>query len=349
MYTKPQELNNKTVLVTGGGGFIGSNLCAVLLTKGYHVLCLDDFSTGSRSNIYSLLQYPNFSVIDWDVIEPISLHVDYIVNLACPASPIHYQKDAIRTIRTNVQGAINMLELAKRLNVPILQASTSEVYGDPKEHPQVETYWGNVNPIGLRSCYDEGKRCAEALFFSYYRQYNVQIKVIRIFNTYGPMMQENDGRVISNFICQALRNEDITIYGDGSQTRSFCYIRDLIRGILDMLFSNTTITGPVNFGNPNECTIKEIAEKIIKLTNSSSKIIYKELPKDDPIKRKPDIDLADTLFNWKPEVSLDDGLNKTITYFRRKLGLFTYGSEGEHTAPLTYQEAVALLNKSFTK
>jgi len=339
------KLKNKTVLITGGGGFIGTNLCAVLLNEGYHVLCLDDFSTGSRSNVYQFAPYRNFSIIDWDVIEPISVHTDYIINLACPASPIHYQKDAIRTIRTNVQGTINMLELAKRLNVPILQASTSEVYGDPKEHPQVESYWGNVNPIGLRSCYDEGKRCAEALCFSYHRQYNVQVKVIRIFNTYGPMMQENDGRVISNFICQALRNEDITIYGDGSQTRSFCYVSDLVRGILAMLFSDSSITGPVNFGNPNECTIKSIAEKIIKLTNSSSNIVYKDLPKDDPTKRKPDIGLANTLFNWEPTVSLDEGLRKTITYFRRRFNLAVNESNQKSLDTFTYQDAVNMLKK----
>lgn len=309
-------MRKKTVLITGGGGFIGSKLCFEFLKKDYHVICLDNFSTGDPRMINQLKSSPDFEFIRHDVIDPIEIDCDLICNLACPASPIHYQKDAIRTIRTNVQGAINMLELAKRLNVPILQTSTSEVYGNPTVHPQVESYYGNVNPIGVRSCYDEGKRCAEALFFDYHRQYGVKIKVVRIFNTYGPGMQDNDGRVVSNFIIQALDGKDITIYGDGSQTRSFCFRDDLVNGLFKMLTTDDSFTGPVNLGNPEEHTVKEVAELIIQMTSSNSKIVYQELPSDDPVRRKPDITLAKTKLNWEPTTSLEDGLRQTIQYFK---------------------------------
>lgn len=309
----------KRILVTGGVGFIGSHLCARLLQRGNQVLCLDNCFTGVKENIYDLLPDPNFEFIRHDVTFPIFLEVDEIYNLACPASPVHYQHDPVQTTKTSVHGAINLLGLAKRLGVKILQASTSEVYGDPEVHPQTEDYWGNVNPIGIRSCYDEGKRCAETLFFDYHRQNNVPIKVVRIFNTYGPNMHPNDGRVVSNFIMQALRNEDITIYGDGNQTRSFCYVDDLVTGLLAMMDTEESFTGPINIGNPNEFTIKELAESVIKLTESTSKISYKELPSDDPRQRKPDISLAQSKLNWNPHIQLQEGLTKTIEYFRKMI------------------------------
>ena len=309
-------MQKQTILVTGGGGFIGSHLCELLLSRGNDVICLDNFFTGSKNNIRHLLSNPSFELIRHDVTIPIELEVDAIYNLACPASPIHYQHDAVQTIRTNVLGAMNMLELARRLRIPILQSSTSEVYGDPKEHPQRETYWGNVNPIGVRSCYDEGKRCAETLFFDYHRQYGLPIKVVRIFNTYGPRMLPNDGRVVSNFIVQALKNSDITIYGDGSQTRSFCCVTDLVVGLEAMMRTPDSITGPVNLGNPGEFTVRELAETIIRITGSKSKIVYKPLPQDDPARRKPDVTLARELLGWTPAISLEDGLRQTIDYFR---------------------------------
>jgi len=307
----------KKILITGGAGFIGSHLCERLLEDGNEVICLDNFFTGSKKNIIHLMNDPYFEVIRHDVEEKILLEVDEIYNLACPASPIHYQFDPVKTIRTNVMGAINMLDIAKRCKAKILQASTSEVYGDPEIHPQPETYRGNVNPIGVRACYDEGKRCAETLFFDYYRETKVDIRVVRIFNTYGSKMAINDGRVVSNFIIQALQNQDITIYGDGSQTRSFCYVDDLVDGLIKMMNSNEI--GPINLGNPDEFTILELAQKIIKLTNSKSKIIFKELPQDDPKQREPDITLAKTKLNWQPKVKLEEGLIKTIKYFEEKL------------------------------
>jgi UDP-glucuronate decarboxylase len=309
----------KKVLVTGGAGFLGSHLCDRLVSSGMDVLCIDNFYTGNKSNIEGLRGKLNFELMRHDVTLPLYVEVDQIFNLACPASPIHYQFDPVQTIRTNVQGAINMLSLAKRVNGKILQASTSEIYGDPEIHPQPESYWGRVNPIGVRSCYDEGKRCAETLFFDYYRQHNVQIKVVRIFNTYGPRMNPNDGRVVSNFIVQALRNEDITIQGDGSQTRSFCYVDDLIDGMLKMMNSNEELTGPINLGNPAEYTMIELAEKILALTGSNSKMVFKPLPQDDPKQRKPNINIAINELKWQPTVSLDDGLTRTINYFREIL------------------------------
>ena len=309
-------MHKQTILVTGGGGFIGSHLCELLLSRGNDVICLDNFFTGSKNNIRHLLSNPSFELIRHDVTIPIELEVDAIYNLACPASPIHYQHDAVQTIRTNVLGAMNMLDLARRLRIPILQSSTSEVYGDPKEHPQRETYWGNVNPIGIRSCYDEGKRCAETLFFDYHRQYGLPIKVVRIFNTYGPRMLPNDGRVVSNFIVQALKDSDITIYGDGSQTRSFCCVTDLVAGLEAMMQTPDSVTGPVNLGNPGEFTVRELAETIIRITGSNSKIVYKPLPQDDPARRKPDVTLARELLGWTPGISLEDGLRQTIDYFR---------------------------------
>ncbi|MDO8493190.1 MAG: SDR family oxidoreductase [bacterium] len=314
-------LKKKRVLVTGGAGFLGSNLCEHLLGLGYEVIALDNFFTGSKSNIDHLSSNKNFELIRHDVTAPFSIEVDEIYNLACPASPPHYQHDPVQTIRTSVLGAINMLDLAKRLKCPILQASTSEVYGDPEVHPQVESYWGNVNPIGIRACYDEGKRAAETIFFDYYRQYNVPIRVIRIFNTYGPKMDPDDGRVVSNFIVQALKGEDITIYGDGSQTRSFQYVDDLIKGMVAMMENKSDFTGPVNLGNPGEFTIGELARKIIDLTGSKSKVVNKDLPKDDPKKRKPDITLAKDRLGWEPLVSLEEGLPKTISYFKSLLRL----------------------------
>lgn len=303
------------VLVTGGAGFIGSHLCEKLLDKNYEVICLDNLFTGRKQNIIHLTNHSNFELIRHDIIKEIVLEVDQIYNLACPASPVHYQYNAIKTIKTNVLGMINMLGLAKRVKARILQASTSEVYGNPMEHPQKETYWGNVNPIGIRSCYDEGKRVAETLCFDYNRMHGVDIRVIRIFNTYGPRMLENDGRVVSNFIVQALRGEDITIYGDGSQTRSFCYVDDLVRGMISMMETESFI-GPVNLGNSGEFTVKELAELVIKETNSSSKIVYKPLPADDPIMRKPDLSLAKQKLNYEPTVPLQVGIQKTIEYFR---------------------------------
>ncbi len=305
----------KRILVTGGAGFLGSHLCKRLLEDGHDVLCLDNFFTGARDNVLELLDHPHFELMRHDVTFPLYVEVDEIYNLACPASPIHYQHDPVQTTKTSVHGAINMLGLAKRTGAKIFQASTSEVYGDPKVHPQTEGYWGHVNPIGLRSCYDEGKRCAETLFFDYYRQHKLRIKVARIFNTYGPNMHPNDGRVVSNFIMQALRNEPITIYGDGSQSRSFCYVDDLIEAFVRLMDTPDDFTGPVNTGNPNEFTIKELAEKVIELTGSSSELIYKPLPSDDPTQRQPDITLAKEKLGWEPKVQLEEGLKKTIPYF----------------------------------
>jgi UDP-glucuronate decarboxylase len=306
----------KRILVTGGAGFLGSHLCERLLNDGEEVICLDNFFTGSKSNIKHLLNNPNFELLRHDVTFPLYIEVDEIYNLACPASPIHYQYDPVQTTKTSVHGAINMLGLAKRIKARILQASTSEVYGDPNVHPQPESYWGHVNPIGPRSCYDEGKRCAETLFFDYFRQHNLKIKVGRIFNTYGPRMDSQDGRVVSNFIVQALKNIGITIYGDGSQTRSFCYVDDLIDGLVKLMNSNDEITGPINLGNPNEFSILELAEMVIKLTNSNSKIIFQPLPQDDPRQRQPDITQAKSILNWVPQIPLSEGLVKTIDYFK---------------------------------
>ena len=308
----------KKILVTGGAGFIGSHLCRRLLSDGHEVLCVDNFFTGNKDNILELLDNKKFELMRHDVTFPLYVEVDQIYNLACPASPIHYQFDPVQTTKTSVHGAINMLGLAKRTKARILQASTSEVYGDPQVHPQVESYWGSVNPIGIRSCYDEGKRCAETLFFDYYRQNKVDIKVIRIFNTYGPNMHPGDGRVVSNFIVQALKNEDITIYGDGSQSRSFQYADDLIEGMIKMMESKAGFTGPVNLGNPVEFTIKELAEKVLAMIpESKSKIIFKDLPQDDPKQRQPDITLAKKELDWEPKIKLEDGLVKTIEYFRK--------------------------------
>lgn len=306
-------------MVTGGAGFLGSHLCRRLLETGREVICVDNFFTSSKANIVPLMSNPDFELVRHDVTFPLYIEVDEIYNLACPASPIHYQHDSVQTIKTCVHGAINMLGLAKRLNVPIFQASTSEVYGDPREHPQKESYWGHVNPIGLRSCYDEGKRCAEALFFSYERQCDIPVKVGRIFNTYGPAMLPDDGRVVSNFIVQALKDEPITIYGDGSQTRSFCYVSDLIECIILFMQSERDFTGPMNMGNPHEFTIKELAEKIVRLAGSRSKIIYEPLPADDPARRRPDISLAREKLGWEPGTNLEDGLRETIPYFRKLL------------------------------
>lgn len=309
----------KKILITGGSGFLGSHLCEKLLNSKNHILCVDNYFTSTKKNISHLLDYSNFEIIRHDITFPFYVEVDEIFNLACPASPIHYQKDPVQTIKVNVVGAINMLGLAKRTKAKILQASTSEVYGNPEISPQKESYWGNVNPIGIRSCYDEGKRAAETLFFDYHRQHKVPIKVARIFNTYGPNMALNDGRVVSNFISQCLRNKPITVYGDGSQTRSFCYVDDLIDGLIKLMNSNKNVIGPINLGNPVELTIKEIAETIRELTNSRSKIIYKKLPEDDPMKRKPDISLAKKLLKWNPRVSLKEGLTKTIKYFETQI------------------------------
>ena len=310
----------KIILVTGGAGFIGSHLCKKLLEQGNEVICLDNFFTGSRQNINDLLGNPNFKLIEHNVVNPIFLNVDSIYHLACPASPVHYQHNPVETVRTNVMGTLNMLDLAKKTGARFLQASTSEVYGDPLEHPQKETYFGNVNPIGVRSCYDEGKRAAETLCADFHREYNLNIKIVRIFNTYGPNMHTNDGRVVSNFIVQALKNEPITIYGSGSQTRSFQYIDDLIIGLIKMMENNDNFMGPVNLGNPDEFTIKELAEKVLKLIpESKSRILYSELPNDDPRRRKPDITLAKEKLDWEPGVKLEDGLMKTIEYFRRIL------------------------------
>lgn len=306
----------KKILITGGAGFIGSHLARKLLKVGHEVICVDNFMTGSKHNIIDLMSMKNFEIMRHDITFPLYLEVDEIYNLACPASPVHYQNDPVQTTKTNVHGAINMLGLAKRTKAKILQASTSEVYGDPKIHPQVEEYWGNVNPIGIRSCYDEGKRCAETLFFDYYRQHNVSIKVARIFNTYGPNMHPEDGRVVSNFIVQALNEIPITIYGDGSQTRSFCYVDDLVEGLIALMESEVSVVGPINLGNPTEITIKDLADKIVSLTGSKSGIIYSPIPQDDPTRRNPNIELAKNLLNWSPVTSLNVGLVKTVDYFR---------------------------------
>lgn len=309
------HINNR-VLVSGGAGFIGSHLCERLLESGAEVLCVDNFFTGTRANIAHLLDHPRFELLRHDVTFPLFVEIDQIYNLACPASPVHYQFDPVQTTKTSVHGAINMLGLAKRTNAKILQASTSEVYGDPEVHPQKESYWGNVNPIGIRSCYDEGKRCAETLFFDYHRQHKLEIKVARIFNTYGPKMHPNDGRVVSNFIMQALRGEDITIYGDGSQTRSFCFVDDLVDGLVRLMESDASVTGPINLGNPNEFTIKQLAETILMLTESTSKLVFQDLPADDPKQRQPDIRKAKDFLGWHPTVELSEGVSRAIPYFQ---------------------------------
>jgi UDP-glucuronate decarboxylase len=306
----------KRVLVTGGAGFLGSHLCERLLDKGYDVICVDNFFTGTKDNVAHLMTNPYFELMRHDITFPLYVEVDEIYNLACPASPIHYQWDPVQTTKTSVHGAINMLGLAKRVKAKILQASTSEVYGDPDIHPQVESYWGNVNPIGPRSCYDEGKRCAETLFFDYHRQHDLRIKVARIFNTYGPRMHPNDGRVVSNFVLQALRGEGITVYGDGSQTRSFCYVDDLVDGLIRLMETPDEVTGPVNLGNPNELSIKQLAEQIASIMGSKSTVSFRDLPIDDPKQRKPDIKLAQELLNWSPRVSFEEGIQKTISYFK---------------------------------
>ena len=311
----------KRILITGGAGFIGSHLCERLLNEGNEVISLDNYFTGAKSNIVHLLDNPYFELIRHDVIMPFFIEVDEIYNMACPASPIHYQYNSIKTIKTSVMGVINMLGLAKRIKAKILQASTSEIYGDPKIHPQPETYWGNVNPIGPRSCYDEGKRCAESLFVNYHEQNNVRIKIARIFNTYGPRMHPHDGRVVSNFIVQALNGKDITIYGNGSQTRSFQYVDDLINGIIKLMETSDSITGPINIGNPDEFSIKELAEKIIEITGSESNITFEPLPTDDPAQRKPDISKAKEILKWEPKIKLEEGLVKTIEYFKKTLSL----------------------------
>ncbi|NBO03565.1 MAG: SDR family oxidoreductase [Betaproteobacteria bacterium] len=307
------------ILVTGGAGFLGSHLCDRLIERGHDVLCVDNYFTGNKANIKHLLDHPHFELMRHDVTFPLYVEVDRIFNLACPASPIHYQHDPVQTTKTSVHGAINMLGLAKRTKARILQASTSEVYGDPEVHPQPESYWGKVNPIGLRSCYDEGKRCAETLFFDYWRQHQLQIKVVRIFNTYGPRMHPNDGRVVSNFIVQALKGEDITMFGEGSQTRSFCYVDDLIEAMLRMMDSPADFVGPVNIGNPGEFTMLELAEMVLRLTGSRSKISFRPLPSDDPKQRRPDISLAKRALDWEPKISLEEGLVKTIDYFRERV------------------------------
>ncbi len=311
----------KRTLITGGAGFLGSHLCDRLIKDGHDVLCVDNFFTGSKQNIAHLIGNPNFELMRHDVTYPLSVEVDQIFNLACPASPIHYQLDPVQTTKTSVHGAINMLDLALRLKARVFQASTSEVYGDPEQHPQQESYWGRVNPIGPRSCYDEGKRCAETLYFDYHRQYNLDIKVVRIFNTYGPRMHPNDGRVVSNFIVQALKGEDITMYGTGCQTRSFCYVDDLIEGFVRMMATEKGVTGPINLGNPGEFTMLELAEKIIQLTGSKSKLVFMPLPTDDPKQRQPDITLAKENLGWQPKVNLEDGLKETIAYFKKLLAV----------------------------
>jgi UDP-glucuronate decarboxylase len=311
-------VSGKRVLVTGGAGFIGSHLCKRLIDLGHEVICIDNYFTGSKTNIADLLGYPRFELIRHDVTLPIRLEVDEIYNLACPASPVHYQHDPLKTMKTSVLGAINVLELASELGAKILHTSTSEVYGDPLVHPQAEDYWGNVNPIGKRSCYDEGKRCTETLFFDYYRRYALDIKVVRIFNTYGPNMHPKDGRVVSNFIIQALNDEDITIYGSGKQTRSFCYIDDMVDGLIRMMEMDQGFTGPVNLGNPSEFTILELAEKVLRLTGSKSQLAFKPLPADDPKQRRPDIGLAANKLGWEPKVGLDEGLKETVVYFQNR-------------------------------
>jgi UDP-glucuronate decarboxylase len=314
-----RDVCRKACLVTGGAGFLGSHLCEQLLECGHDVLCVDNFFTGAKRNIEHLLHHPRFELMRHDVTFPLYVEVDEIYNLACPASPVHYQHDPVQTTKTSVHGAINMLGLAKRVRAKILQASTSEVYGDPTAHPQTEDYWGHVNPIGPRSCYDEGKRCAETLFFDYHRQHRLRVKVMRIFNTYGPRMHPNDGRVVSNFIVQALSGEDITLYGDGSQTRSFCYVDDLVDGMLKLMATGDDITGPVNVGNPAECTIRELAERIVSMTGSRSRIVYRPLPADDPMQRCPDITRAREWLQWEPKIALQQGLEATIRYFDRLL------------------------------
>ncbi len=314
-----KNISSKRVLITGGSGFLGSHLCERLLDEGHEVLCVDNFYTGRRANIAHLLNKPYLEVLRHDICFPLYVEVDEIYNLACPASPIHYQFDPVQTTKTSVHGSINMLGLAKRVKAKILQASTSEVYGDPTIHPQPETYWGNVNPIGVRSCYDEGKRCAETLFFDYHRQHKLKIKVARIFNTYGPRMHPNDGRVVSNFIMQALKGEELTVYGDGKQTRSFCYVDDMIDGLIKLMNSPDDFTGPVNLGNPNEFSIHELALKVIEMTDSKANIVFKPLPFDDPAQRQPDISIAKKVLQWEPKIQLDEGLNKAIKYFRDML------------------------------
>lgn len=311
-----RTLTSKRILITGGAGFLGSHLCERLLAQGHEVICADNYFTGSKANIAHLLENPYFELMRHDVTFPLYVEVDEIYNMACPASPVHYQYDPVQTTKTSVHGAINMLGLAKRVRAKILQASTSEVYGDPQVHPQREDYWGHVNPIGIRSCYDEGKRCAETLFFDYHRQNGVRIKVARIFNTYGTRMHPADGRVVSNFIVQALRNESITIYGDGRQTRSFCYVDDLVTGLISLMNTGDEVTGPINIGNPGEFTMLELAEKIISLSGSKSKLEFMPLPSDDPKQRKPDITVARKVLNWQPTISLDEGLTRTIAYFK---------------------------------
>ena len=318
IYYKGIIMRNK-ILVTGGAGFLGSHLCDYLIKEGDEVICVDNFFTGSKENIAHLLKNSYFELIRHDVTLPLYIEIDQIYNLACPASPIHYQHDPVQTIKTSVHGAINMLGLAKRVKAKILQASTSEVYGDPEMHPQKESYWGNVNPIGVRSCYDEGKRCAETLFFDYWRQHQLEIKIMRIFNTYGPRMHPNDGRVVSNFIVQAIKGDPITIYGDGSQTRSFCYVDDLIKGMTKLMNTTSDITGPINVGNPNEFSMIELAELVLKLTQSKSTINFKPLPEDDPKQRQPNIDLAKSELNWETTINLEDGLKETISYFKKIL------------------------------
>jgi UDP-glucuronate decarboxylase len=312
----PNTLIMKRILVTGGAGFLGSHLCERLLGEGNEVICLDNYFTGDKRNVVHLLENPFFELVRHDVISPYFIEVDQIYNLACPASPIHYQYNPIKTVKTSVMGAINMLGLAKRIKAKILQASTSEVYGDPEQHPQTESYWGHVNPIGQRACYDEGKRCAETLFVNYHKQNGVKVKIVRIFNTYGPRMHPNDGRVVSNFIIQALQGNDITIYGDGTQTRSFQYVDDLVEGMIRMMQTDDTFIGPVNLGNPGEFTILELAELIIKLTGSRSKLVFQPLPEDDPMQRRPDISLAKSKLGWEPHINLEEGLVKTIDYFK---------------------------------
>lgn len=306
----------KRILVTGGAGFLGSHLCERLLTEGNDVICLDNYFTGQKKNVVHLLDNPYFELVRHDVTSPYFVEVDEIYNLACPASPVHYQYNPIKTVKTSVMGAINMLGLAKRIKAKVLQASTSEVYGDPEQHPQQESYWGHVNPIGPRACYDEGKRCAETLFVNYHKQNNVRIKIIRIFNTYGPRMHPNDGRVVSNFIVQALKGKDITIYGDGKQTRSFQYVDDLVEGMIRLMNTPDSFTGPVNIGNPGEFTMLELAEKVIRMTNTKSKIVFQPLPADDPMQRRPDISIAKEVLGWEPKINLDEGLARTIDYFR---------------------------------
>ena len=313
-------MTQRSTLVTGGAGFLGSHLCDRLIKRGDEVICVDNFFTGQKENIIHLMGNPKFELIRHDVTFPLYLEIDQIYNLACPASPVHYQHDPVQTTKTSVHGAINMLGLAKRTGARIFQASTSEVYGDPEQHPQSEDYWGHVNPIGIRSCYDEGKRCAETLFFDYHRQHQVEIKVARIFNTYGPRMHPSDGRVVSNFICQALRGEDITIFGDGLQTRSFCYVDDLVSAFVLLMDSDSDITGPINLGNPNEFTMLELAEKVLSIVGGSSRLVFKDLPQDDPRQRQPDISKAKSLLNWEPSVQLDDGLSETVKFFRHLLG-----------------------------